>query len=147
VLACDPRKNALLKTGNKRDRIDARKLSELLYLNKLNPEPNVNFLKEVLTVGRVSRVLTHAVAGLRDQLDHNVAKGVQDDFQLCAKVVETHCMELPQFLATNQQSCTDFAWLLDKLWTISSAYRNQMLLHAYVNPGDSPTTRTLKGNR
>lgn len=37
VLACDPRKNSLLKAGNKSDRIDARKLSELLYLNKLNP--------------------------------------------------------------------------------------------------------------
>src|SRR5258708_39867798 len=35
ALACDPRKNALLKTGNKSDRIDARKLAELLYLNKL----------------------------------------------------------------------------------------------------------------
>jgi len=31
VLVCDPRKNALLKVGNKNDRIDARKLSELLY--------------------------------------------------------------------------------------------------------------------
>src|SRR6267154_638297 len=30
VLVCDPRKNALLKTGNKSDRIDARKLAELL---------------------------------------------------------------------------------------------------------------------
>ena len=30
VLVCDPRKNALLKVGNKGDRIDARKLSELL---------------------------------------------------------------------------------------------------------------------
>ena len=37
VLVCDPRKNALLKVGNKSDRIDARKLSELLYLNKLSP--------------------------------------------------------------------------------------------------------------
>jgi hypothetical protein len=36
-LACYPRKNALLKAGNKNDRSDARKLSELLYLNKLNP--------------------------------------------------------------------------------------------------------------
>jgi transposase len=34
VLVCDSRKNALLKAGNKNDRIDARKLSELLYLNK-----------------------------------------------------------------------------------------------------------------
>ena len=30
VLVCDPRKNALLKAGNKNDRIDARKLAELL---------------------------------------------------------------------------------------------------------------------
>jgi transposase len=30
VVVCNPRKNALLKTGNKSDRIDARKLAELL---------------------------------------------------------------------------------------------------------------------
>src|ERR1700719_2511390 len=30
VVVCDPRKNALLKAGNKNDRVDARKLSELL---------------------------------------------------------------------------------------------------------------------
>ena len=35
VVVCDPRKNALLKDGNKSDRIDARKLAELLYLDKL----------------------------------------------------------------------------------------------------------------
>src|SRR6202158_192246 len=29
VLVCDPRKNALLKAGNKNDRIDARKLADL----------------------------------------------------------------------------------------------------------------------
>jgi transposase len=39
IVVCDPRKNALLKTGNKSDRIDARKLAELLYLNKLQPLP------------------------------------------------------------------------------------------------------------
>src|SRR5260370_21391868 len=36
VLVCDPRKNALLKAGNKSDRIEARKLADLLYLNKLH---------------------------------------------------------------------------------------------------------------
>jgi len=30
VLVCNPRKNALLKSGNKSDQIDARKLAELL---------------------------------------------------------------------------------------------------------------------
>jgi transposase len=35
VLVCAPRKNALLKVGNKSDRIDARKLAELLRSNLL----------------------------------------------------------------------------------------------------------------
>src|ERR1700693_2803406 len=35
ALVCDPRKNALLKVGNKSDRIDARKLAELLRSNLL----------------------------------------------------------------------------------------------------------------
>jgi transposase len=50
VLVCDPRKNALIKAGNKSDRIDARKLADLLYLNKLNPvyhgETGIRPLKE-----------------------------------------------------------------------------------------------------
>src|SRR6202049_1256733 len=51
VLVCDPRKNALIKGGNKSDRIDARKLADLLYLNKLNPvyhgETGIRPLKEL----------------------------------------------------------------------------------------------------
>ena len=35
VLVCDPRKNALLKVGNKNDRSDSRKLAELLRSNLL----------------------------------------------------------------------------------------------------------------
>src|ERR1700691_1933277 len=37
VLVCDPRKNALLKAGNKNDRIDARKLADLLRTGLLSP--------------------------------------------------------------------------------------------------------------
>jgi transposase len=51
VLVCDSRKNALLKAVNKNDRVDARKLAELLYLNKLNPvyhgEAGVRTLREL----------------------------------------------------------------------------------------------------
>lgn len=36
VLACNPRKNALLKSGNKSDRIDARKRAELLRAGLLS---------------------------------------------------------------------------------------------------------------
>src|SRR5260370_38893592 len=51
VVVCNPRKNALLKDGNKSDRIDARKLAELLYLNKLSPvyhgETGMRMLREL----------------------------------------------------------------------------------------------------
>ena len=36
LVVCDPRKNALLKDGSKSDRIDARKLAELLRGNQLS---------------------------------------------------------------------------------------------------------------
>jgi hypothetical protein len=51
VLVCDSRKNALSKVGNKNNREDARKLSELLFLNKLHPvyhgETGIRTLKEL----------------------------------------------------------------------------------------------------
>src|SRR6202044_3119738 len=51
VLVCDPRKNALLKDGSKSDRIDARKLAELLRGNQLTPvyhgEHGMRTLKEL----------------------------------------------------------------------------------------------------
>ena len=51
VVVCDPRKNALLKAGNKNDRIDARKLADLLRSRLLSPvyhgENGVRTLKEL----------------------------------------------------------------------------------------------------
>jgi len=51
VLVCDPRKNALLKEGNKNDRIDARKLATLLRSGLLSAvyhgENGVRTLKEL----------------------------------------------------------------------------------------------------
>ena len=51
VLVCNPRKNALLKVGNKSDRIDARKLADLLRTGLLSPvyhgENGVRTLKEL----------------------------------------------------------------------------------------------------
>jgi Transposase len=37
LIVCDPRKNALLKAGNKKDRIDPRKLTDLLRAGLLSP--------------------------------------------------------------------------------------------------------------
>ncbi len=50
LVVCNPRRNALLKEGSKSDRIDARKLAELLRANLLRPvyhgEQGVRTLKE-----------------------------------------------------------------------------------------------------
>ena len=51
VIVCDPRKNALLRGGNKNDRVDARKLSELLRAGLVSPvyhgDNSVRTLKEL----------------------------------------------------------------------------------------------------
>ena len=51
LVVCNPRKNALLKVGSKSDRIDARKLAELLRGNHLKPvyhgETGVRMLREL----------------------------------------------------------------------------------------------------
>jgi transposase len=71
VAVCDPRKNALLKSGNKNDRIDARKLADLLRSELLSPvyhgENGVRTLKELarsyLTVTQdVTRVMNRLKA-------------------------------------------------------------------------------------
>src|SRR6516162_3924544 len=51
LVVCDPRKAALLKEGNKNDRVDARKLAELLRTNQLKAvyhgEHGIRTLKEL----------------------------------------------------------------------------------------------------
>jgi len=51
LVVCDPRKNALLRDGSKSDRIDARKLAELLRSNQLSPvyhgDHGIRTLKEL----------------------------------------------------------------------------------------------------
>ena len=51
LIVCNPRKNALVKDGNKSDRIDAGKLANLLRLNNLQPvyhgETGVRMLREL----------------------------------------------------------------------------------------------------
>ena len=71
VLVCDPRKNALLKKGKKSDKIDARKLADLLRAGLLSPvyhgEAGVRTLKELarsyLTITRdMTRVMSRIKA-------------------------------------------------------------------------------------
>jgi transposase len=71
LVVCDPRRNALLQDGNQNDRVDARKLSDLLYMNKLNAvyhgDHGLRTLKELvrsyLTITRdLGRVMTRVKA-------------------------------------------------------------------------------------
>ncbi len=74
LVVCNPRKNALLKAGNKSDRIDARKLTELLRGNQLKPvyhgETGVRMVRELarsyLTIVKdLSRVMNRLKAVYR----------------------------------------------------------------------------------
>lgn len=71
IVVCDPRRNALLNAGSKSDRIDARKLAELLRGGQLKPvyhgEHGVRTLKELvrsyLTISKdLARVLIRVKA-------------------------------------------------------------------------------------
>src|SRR6202008_2277769 len=52
LVVCDPRKNASMREGNQNDKMDARRLAELLRLNHLNPvyhgEHGLRSLKELV---------------------------------------------------------------------------------------------------
>jgi transposase len=74
LVVCNPRKNALLNAGNKSDRIDARKLAELLRGNLLKPvyhgETGVRTLRELArgyltTVKDLTRVMSRLKAVYR----------------------------------------------------------------------------------
>ena len=70
VLVCDPRKNASMKAGNKNDRADARRLAELLYLNKLNAvyhgQAGIRTLKELArSYLAITRDLTRVMSRLK----------------------------------------------------------------------------------
>ena len=70
VLVCNPRRNALMKEGNKNDRIDARKLSELLHTGMLRPvyhgENGLRTLRELArTYQTLSKDLTRVMSRVK----------------------------------------------------------------------------------
>ena len=88
LLVCDPRKAALLKEGNKSDRIDARKLAELLRTNQVtavyHEEHGMRALKELersyLTITKdVTRVMNRIKALYR------VGHSLQWHQRLCSR--------------------------------------------------------------
>src|SRR5215475_1667477 len=71
LVVCDPRRNALLKEGNQNDRVDERKLTELLQNNQLRPVYHANhglramkeLVRSYLTITKdLSRVMNRVKA-------------------------------------------------------------------------------------
>jgi transposase len=69
VVVCNPRKNAVLKAGNQNDRIDARKLAELLRAGLLSAvyhgETGLGTLKEL---GRSYLAISKDLARTRNRI-------------------------------------------------------------------------------
>jgi hypothetical protein len=79
VVVCNPRKNALLKHGNKSDRIDARKLADRLRLKDLepvyHPETGVRMLRELArSYLTIVKAIRHKIVRLRRISHHTWGK-------------------------------------------------------------------------
>ena len=80
LVVCDPRKNASMREGNQSDKIDARRLAELLRLNHLSPvyhgEHGLRSLKELvrsyLTITKDLGTGHDASEGHLSQLGHSL---------------------------------------------------------------------------
>src|SRR5262244_1293575 len=69
LVVCDPRKNALLKDGNKNDRIDARKLAELLRTNQVKAVHHENHGTRALKeLGRSYMTITKDATRLMNRI-------------------------------------------------------------------------------
>ena len=73
-------------------------------------QPNVDFLRQTLTVDRVGKVLASAVERLVGQPEYGIATTVRDDFPLCDATLTSRCSELPHLLETIQHSTTELSW-------------------------------------
>ena len=109
IVVCDPRRNALLKEGSKSDRIDARKLAELLRSKLLRSvyhgEHGVRTLKELarsyLTISKdLGRVMTRVKALYRSWAIPCAGKQVyapRHRAEWLSKIVETGVRRRAEF--------------------------------------------------
>src|SRR5258708_9603015 len=69
VLVCNPRRNALLKEGSKSDKVDARKLAELLRTGMLRPVYHgENGLRTLRELGRSYQTIRKDLTRVKNQL-------------------------------------------------------------------------------
>jgi hypothetical protein len=68
-LVCDPRRNALLKEGNKSDTVEARKLADLLRTGRLRPVYHgENGLRTLRELGRSYQTISQDLNRVMNRL-------------------------------------------------------------------------------
>ncbi len=73
-------------------------------------EPNVDFLKQALTVQNASDVLDRAAKRLIGQPEHETAEALRGDFPLCVETIRARCDELPRLLQVIDQPSRPYTW-------------------------------------
>src|SRR5690242_14399787 len=136
LVVCDPRKNASMKLGNKSDKMDARRLAELLRLNHLNPvyhgEHGLRTLKELvrsyLTITKdLGRVMTRVKALYRSWAIPCTGKQVyapQHRAEWLAKITEPGVRRRAEF----------YYQQLDALRTLRQQVRRELLEESKKHP-------------
>src|SRR5579862_2886812 len=136
LVVCDPRKNASMKRGNKSDKIDARRLAELLRLDHLNPvyhgEHGLRSLKELvrsyLTITKdLGRVMSRVKAIYRSWAIPCTGKQVyapQHRAQWLAKITEPGVRRRAEF----------YYQQLDALRSLRQQVRRELLSESQKHP-------------
>ncbi len=129
LVVCDPRKNASMREGNQRNKIDARRLAELLRLNHLNPvyhgEHGLRSLKELvrsyLTITKdLGRVMSRVKAIYRSWAIPCTGKQVyapRHRAEWLGKIGEPGVRRRAEF----------YYQQLDALWTVRHEVRRELL--------------------
>ena len=136
LVVCDPRKNASMKQGNKSDKIDARRLAELLRLDHLHPvyhgEHGLRSLKELvrsyLTITKdLGRVMSRVKAIYRSWAIPCTGKQVyapQHRAEWLAKITEPGVRRRAEF----------YYQQLDALRSLRQEVRRELLEEAKKHP-------------
>jgi Transposase len=130
LLVCDPRKNRSMREGNQNDKIDARRLAELLRLNHLNPvyhgEHGLRSLKELvrsyLTITKdLGRVMSRVKAIYRSWAIPCTGKQVYAPRAIVpsgsGRSPSRECADGPSFTINNSMRC---GWCVSKCGGICS---------------------------
>jgi len=146
LVVCDPRKNASMREGNQNDKIDARRLAELLRLNHLNPvyhgEHGLRSLKELvrsyLTITKdLGRVMSRVKAIYRSWAIPCSGKQVyapRHRAEWLGKITEPGVRRRAEF----------YYQQLDALRTVRQEVRRELLAEGKKHPPGNGSARFLR---